>query len=327
MSGHRRFPSNEGWDSRRMFVQSDSHRRHDRRPTVHSRWAQRHFNDRPALVNDMNRNSYDGLADFDDDEDEDLPHLAARTMRRHLLRDHLRRTPDPLDAGRHNLILVLLPAIQVRVGGEELLESSRFTVHRDTLHGFLPRAMDAVRRGTLDLDTFFQPDFIDPHPKHMLYRALRFIFEHIESPARTRSVDMFSEARRQIEQEPDRFLTVQRWAATVHAMCIVLDNDGGLGCSGQLLCPILRFAEILFLDVHDLLGWRPTTILFEALCCIFSDTNPDHLDVLRRILGRFDPEVQEDVMRIMRRAVSEGGIERNMQRVYRALRSRRMLVD
>ncbi|GKU04088.1 hypothetical protein FLAG1_06620 [Fusarium langsethiae] len=131
--------------------------------------------------------------------------------------------------------------------------------------------------------------------------------------------DMFGAAELEIEDDPARDYAVTQWAGMMHALCVVLDNERGLGCSDMLLAEILDFFESLIRDVHDILGWDETTILFEAFAGIFRTGRPDLMRQVCRIWKRFDPEVQDQLLRDMRRALPVEGIDGMAHRMYRAL--------
>ncbi|KAF4966862.1 hypothetical protein FZEAL_10601 [Fusarium zealandicum] len=226
--------------------------------------------------------------------------------------------PSAVHARRRNIIVVLLYEIQPRrqsLGAERC----RFNVDRDTLFTHLPRTRHAVRRGALDLETFFLPQDMEAHPPNLIHRALLFVFRHLEEFSRTGALDMFGAAEQQIQDAPVRAHAVTQWAAMIHAICIVLDNDRGLACSEDLLRHVLEFFEHLIQDVHNLLGWEQTSILFEAFAGILRTRRRDLVDQIRRIWDRFDPEVQEQLLRDMRRALPAEGVDGTAHRMYRAL--------
>ncbi|KAJ4011338.1 hypothetical protein NW752_007125 [Fusarium irregulare] len=130
---------------------------------------------------------------------------------------------------------------------------------------------------------------------------------------------MFGVAELEIEDDPSRDFAVHRWAGMMHALCVVLDNDRGLGCSDMLLAEILDFFETLIRDVHTLGGWDEAAILFEAFAGIFRPTRTDLSHQVRRIWNRFDPEVQDQVLGDMRRALPVEGVDGKAHRMYRAL--------
>ncbi|KAM5354244.1 hypothetical protein ACJ41O_000894 [Fusarium nematophilum] len=221
-------------------------------------------------------------------------------------------------ARRRNSIAVVLYAIRPQGGGFGA-EGNRFILDRDTLFTHLPRTRHSVRRGTLDLESFFMPQDMEAHPQDLIHRALNFIFHHLEGFSRTGVLDMFGAAEQQIEDDPARDRAVNCWAAKMHAICVVLDNERGLGCSEDLQGHVLDFFEILIQDVHHLLGWYQTTILFEAFAGVFHTERRDLVGQVRRIWGRFDPEVQEQLLRDMKRALPVEGIGGMAHRMYRAL--------
>ncbi|KAM0343440.1 hypothetical protein ACHAPU_008621 [Fusarium lateritium] len=261
------------------------------------------------MANDM-PNAIDGLADIG----QDVPFAE---FREESLRE-VRQRPRQATDGRQNNIIVHLYDLEAR-GGRFGQAGERFSVDRGILFEFLPRTRHAVRRGTLMLESFFLPVDMDPHPPSMIHRALHFLFHHLQEYSRTGIRDMFGAAVQEIEQDPVRDRAVNRWAATMHALCVVLDNERGLGCAGDLLAEILDFFEILIRDVHDLMGWEGTAILFEAFAGIFRTGQGDLVRQVRRIWNRFDPEVQEQLLGDMRRALPVEGIDGMAHRMYRTL--------
>ncbi|KAF5666333.1 sodium glutamate symporter [Fusarium heterosporum] len=217
------------------------------------------------------------------------------------------------DERQNNIIVHLYD--REACGGRFGQAGERFSVDRSILFEFLPRTRYAVRRGTLMLESFFLPVDMDPHPPSMIHRALHFLFHHLQEYSRTGTRDMFGAAVQEIEQDPVRDRAVNRWAATMHALCVVLDNERGLGCARDLLAEILDFFEILIRDVHDLLGWEGTAILFEAFAGIFRTGQGDLVRQVRRIWNRFDPEVQEQLLGDMRRALPVEGIDGMAHRI------------
>ncbi|KAJ4319560.1 hypothetical protein N0V84_006290 [Fusarium piperis] len=230
-------------------------------------------------------------------------------------------TANPMPAPpapRRTMLVVVLYEIQPQ-DGQFGAEGRRFHLDQDTLFTLLPRTRFAVRRGALDLRSFFLPEDMEPHPPSIIHRALHFLFSHLEEHSRTGTLDMFGTAEQQIEQGSVRTSVVKRWAAMVHALCIVLNNDSGLGCSEGLLGHVLNFFELLIQDIHNLIGWDETTILFEAFAGVFRTERRDLTSQLNRIWDRFDPEVQEQLLRDMRRALPAEGIDGMAHRMYRAL--------
>ncbi|KAL2682962.1 hypothetical protein Neosp_007423 [[Neocosmospora] mangrovei] len=221
-------------------------------------------------------------------------------------------------APRRTMLVVVLYEIPPQ-NGQIGAEGRRFHMDRDTLFTLLPRTRFAVRRGALDLRSFFLPEDMEPHPPSIIHRALHFLFSHLEEHSRTGTLDMFGTAEQQIEHGPVRISVVKRWAAMVYALCVILNNDNGLGCSGALLGHILNFFELLIQDIHNLVGWDETTILFEAFAGVFRTERRDLTSQLNRIWDRFDPEVQEQLLRDMRRALPAEGIDGMAHRMYRAL--------
>ncbi|KAH6989292.1 hypothetical protein BKA56DRAFT_251944 [Ilyonectria sp. MPI-CAGE-AT-0026] len=203
--------------------------------------------------------------------------------------------------------------------GDRFTNHGTFTINRDLLFAHFPRAQDAARRGILDLDLFVRRAVADGHPERIIRWVLRFIFGHMERLSRTGHLDMFGAAEQQIEDALDRAPTVALWAARTHAMCVVLDQDRGLGCSDELLSRIMTFLEDLFQDVHNLLGCWQTGVLFEAFTGVFRATRWDLVEQLHRLWNRFDIDVQEHLMCGMMLAVRSSIVEGGAHRVYRAL--------
>lgn len=215
---------------------------------------------------------------------------------------------------------MIVATLSDEFGGGRPVNQGRYSIDRELLFTYLPRSRDAVRRGILDLDPIVAPTIVAEHPEFMIRCAIRFIFGHLERFSRTGDMDMFGAAQQQIEDELDRRGIVREWASTMHAVCIVLDNDRGLGCSDELLGHIMGFLEILFQDVHNLFGGWQTTVLFEAFAGTFRGTRRDLVEQLHRIWARFDPDVQDELLRSMRLALPSEGFEGAAQRMYRALR-------
>ncbi|KPM37638.1 hypothetical protein AK830_g8938 [Neonectria ditissima] len=218
---------------------------------------------------------------------------------------------------RQNIVVVSLPN---EFGGARPVSQGRYSVDRDLLFEYLPRTRNAVRQSILHLDLLLSPDMLEDHPEHMIRCAARFIFGHLERLSRVGDMDMFGAAVQQIEDDYDRRGTVREWAATMHAVCIVLNNDTGLGCSDDLLGHIMGFLEILFREVHDLIGAWQTAVLFQVFGGIFRGTRREYAEQLRRIYSRFDPDIQDELLRDMRLALPNEGFEGTAQRMYRALR-------
>lgn len=209
--------------------------------------------------------------------------------------------------------------ISLGMSGDRFTNQGAFNINRDLLFAHFPRAQDTTRRGILDLDPFVRRAVTDRHPERIIRWVLRFIFGHMERLSRTGHLDMFGAAERQIEDAFDRAATVALWASRTHAMCVVLDQDRGLGCSDELLSQIMTFLEDLFQDVHNLLGRWQTRVLFEAFTRVFQATRRDLVEQLHRLWNRLDIDVQEQLMRGMRLAVWRGDVEGGAQRVNRAL--------
>ncbi|KAH6952657.1 hypothetical protein DER45DRAFT_573801 [Fusarium avenaceum] len=274
-----------------------------------------------SMVNDMPF-TINGLAEIGPDIPfADFRDLNDRTPREGRQRRPLslepyvaRRDPD----GRQNHIIVHLYDLEAR-GGRFGQAGERFSVDRNILFEFLPRTRHAVRRGTLMLESFFLPVDLDPHPPYMIHRALHLLFHHLQEYSRTGRLDMFGAAVQEIDHDPVRDRAVNRWAAIMHALCVVLDNERGLGCAEDLLAEMLDFFEFLIRDVHDLLGWEGTTILFEAFAGVFRTAQGDLVRQIRRIWSQFDPEVQEQLLGDMRRALPVEGIDGMAHRMYRTL--------
>ncbi|KAG8673339.1 hypothetical protein FPOAC1_006651 [Fusarium poae] len=219
---------------------------------------------------------------------------------------------------RQDNIIVQLYDLEAQ-GGRFGQVGGRFSIDQNLLFALLPRTRNAVRRGTLMLGSFFVPQDMALHPPHIIHQALHFLFRHLQDFSRTGVIDMFGAAELEIEDDPARDYAVIRWAGMMHALCVVLDNERGLGCSDMLLADILDFFEGLIWDVHNILGWDETTILFEAFAGIFRTGRPDLTRQVCRIWERFDPEVQDQLLRDMRRALPIEGIDGMAHRMYRAL--------
>ncbi|KAJ4257548.1 hypothetical protein NW762_008672 [Fusarium torreyae] len=264
--------------------------------------------------------AFDGIAETEDDYSiTDRGSLFNSTLGSQPAQRPFNSAPYPPRApnGRRNIVVQLYD-LEPRAGrfGQA---GERFSVDRETLFALLPRTRYAVRRGTLMLDSFFLPEDMDPHPPQMIHRALHFVFHHFQEYTRIGVLDMFGAAAQEIEDDPVRDRAVRRWAAMMHALCVVLDNERGLGCSEDLLYGILAFFESFVRDVHDLLGWNETMILFEAFAGIFRTERRTLVLQIRRIWNRFDPEVQEQLLRDMRRALPAEGIDGMAHRMYRTL--------
>jgi hypothetical protein len=219
---------------------------------------------------------------------------------------------------RQDNIIVHLYDLEAQ-GGRFGQAGERFSIDQNILFTFLPRTRNAVRRGTLMLESFFMPQDMAAHPPHIIHQALHFLFRHLQDFSRTGAIDMFGAAELEIEDDPVRDYAVTRWAGMMHALCVVLDNERGLGCSDVLLAEILDFFEGLIRYVHNILGWDETTILFEAFAGIFRTERPDLMRQVCRIWDRFDPEVQDQLLRDMRRALPVEGIDGMAHRMYRTL--------
>ncbi|KAK7415157.1 hypothetical protein QQX98_006101 [Neonectria punicea] len=218
---------------------------------------------------------------------------------------------------RRNMVVVTLSN---EFGGTRPVNQGRYSVDRELLFTYLPRSQHSVRRGILNLDHLVTPPELEECPEYLIRSAIRFIFSHLERLSRTGNMDMFGAAEQQMEDELDRPGIVREWASTMHAVCTVLSNDGSLGCSHELLGHIMGFLEIIFQDVQNLMGWWETSVLFQAFADIFRATRRDLVEQLHRIWARFDPEVQDELLRSMRLAMPAEGFEGSAQRMIRALR-------
>ncbi|KAH7173547.1 uncharacterized protein B0J16DRAFT_350378 [Fusarium flagelliforme] len=219
---------------------------------------------------------------------------------------------------RQNNIVVQLYDLEAP-GGRFGQAGERFSINQNVLFTSLPRTRNAVRRGTLQLGSFFIPQDMAAHPPHIIHQALYFLFRHLQDYSRTGVIDMFGAAELEIEDDPSRDFAVNRWAGMMHALCVILDNERGLGCSDMLLAEILDFFESLIRDVHNLVGWDEAAILFEAFAGIFRTTRTGLRRQVRRIWNRFDPEVQEQLLGDMRRALPVEGVDGKAHRMYRTL--------
>ncbi|KAI8717497.1 hypothetical protein NCS52_00825700 [Fusarium sp. LHS14.1] len=222
----------------------------------------------------------------------------------------------PAPTPRRTMIVVVLYEIPPQ-NGQVGAEGRRFHLDRDNLFTLLPRTRFAVRRGALDLRSFFLPEDMEPHPPSIIHRALHFLFSHLEEHSRTGTLDMFGTAEQQIEHGSVRTSVVKRWAAMVQSRAKSLEWPHG----NPAFCErhILNFFELLIQDIHNLIGWDETTILFEAFAGVFRTERRDLTSQLNRIWDRFDPEVQEQLLRDMRRALPAEGIDGMAHRMYRAL--------
>lgn len=265
---------------------------------------------RPASPNTINNTHFDGLADVDDDDPPSRwvatwPSITRAPLPTYSAPSPRYSAPSPrYSAPTDDRISVILPFKRAEVLGPRSI-----TVRRDALREYLPRAPDPVR-GTLDLTSYFSPGLTTRIAEDLLYHASQFIFEHLGNPRGVR--DMFQIALGQLATRPS---TVEWWASIVHAMCVLLDNDTGLGCSEGLLYLILDFEETLFRHVRYSLGLGATIDLFEQLGRVFRGENPTHLHILRTIWTGFDSNVRGALMEMMEGASTEI----NMQRIYHAL--------
>ncbi|CAM1510970.1 Fc.00g084830.m01.CDS01 [Cosmosporella sp. VM-42] len=229
----------------------------------------------------------------------------------------LRPATETIFLRRRDVVEIHLPPKDLLVGDERTSEANRFSIPRNVLSALMPRAGAGVRRGQLDLETFFDRDILEDNPPHMLHRALQFIFRHLEEYSRTGELTIFSAAAQQIEDDPNRFTTVRYWGITMYALFVVLDNERGLGCSDLLLGPILGFLEMLFPDIQNLLGHPPVVVLFEAFTNIFQVTCRRDVDSVHRIWEGFDPEIQDELLWHLRPRRIVGD---NVQHMYDAIR-------
>ncbi|KAF4447095.1 hypothetical protein F53441_9326 [Fusarium austroafricanum] len=247
-----------------------------------------------------------GLADIDyDDAFEDLD---ADLRRRPRFNTEPNRDPN----GRQNNIIVHND-IGFRLARE------RFGVDQDVLFDLLPRTRDAPRRGILSLREFFVPPYVRHAPVQLIHWALGFVFRHLSEYSRTGTMDMFGAAVQDIQEDPIRHRAIDLWTARMHALCVVLNNGRGLGCSEGLLSEIIDFFEFIIRDVQNLLGWNETAKLFESFAGIVRTDQRDLVHQIRRIWNRFDPEVQEQVREDMRRALPVEDIDGMAHRMYRTL--------
>ncbi|KAF7546002.1 hypothetical protein G7Z17_g8744 [Cylindrodendrum hubeiense] len=228
------------------------------------------------------------------------------------------RQGDPLLAPARDRNLV---AVHLRNGIDEgrVVNQNTFILDRGLLFAFLPRARDAVQRGILDLDAFVRQAVADEHPERLIRWALRFVFGHLERLHLVGEMDMFGAAEQQVLNSLYPITKVEEWGECMHAVCVVLDQDRSLGCSNELLGFVMGFMEILLPYVQNLLGPRPTRVLFEAFAGVFRGTRRDMVEHLHRIWDNFDPEIQEDLMRGMRIALPRENYEGRAHRIYLAL--------
>ncbi|KAH7171424.1 hypothetical protein EDB81DRAFT_778440 [Dactylonectria macrodidyma] len=228
--------------------------------------------------------------------------------------------PEFAPARRPNLVVVILP----RAISDPTQDQVAFNIKRDLLFAYLPEAQNEVRRGVLELGALVQTAVADEHPEHMMRWALRFILGHIERLSRTGDMDMFGDAEHLIDESLDRVSAVRTWASCMHGVCVVLEDERGLGCSDELLSHIMAFLEGLFQDVQNLLGRWQTSVLFEAFAGTFRTTRVDLVEQLYRIWDRFDPDVQDDIMHGIRAELVRDSAEGRAHRMYRTLQQRAM---
>ncbi|KAF5631544.1 uncharacterized protein FTJAE_7876 [Fusarium tjaetaba] len=223
-----------------------------------------------------------------------------------------RRRPPfvPGPGGRQSIIIVHSRVGQLR---------RRYSVDQEVLFNLLPRVRGATRRGALELSTFFREPYLENHPEDLMNWALDFVFQHLSEFTRLEAMDMFSVAVQDIENDPVRGRAVNEWAAQMHALCIVLSNGRGLGCSEDLFGRILDFFEFLIQEVHNILGWNQVAVLFEAFANIARTRRGDQVQQIRRIWNRFDPEVQQQILSDIRRALPVEGMDEMAHRMYRIL--------
>ncbi|KAG5806143.1 hypothetical protein H9Q74_009504 [Fusarium xylarioides] len=203
-----------------------------------------------------------------------------------------RRWPPfvPGPGGRQNIIIVHSRVGQLR---------RRYSVDQEVLFNLLPRVRDAEQ--------------------DLMNWALDFVFQHLSEFTSIEAMDMFGVAMQDIENDTVRGRAVNEWAAQMHALCIVLSNDQGLGCSEDLLGRILDFFEFLIQEVHNILGWNQAAVLFEAFANIVRTHRGDQVQQIRRIWNRFDPEVQQQILADIRSALPVEGLDDMAHRMYRTL--------
>ncbi|KAF9773856.1 hypothetical protein IL306_008226 [Fusarium sp. DS 682] len=256
---------------------------------------------------DDRRRAINGLAEIDYDEiweDDEPDNIAPR--RRPPFNPASYRGPG----GRQNSIIVHSLVGQRR---------ATYIVDRDVLLTLLPRARERLRHGALVLSSFFHEPYLQGNREDLVNWALDFLFQYLSEYLRTEAINMLGAAMQDIEYDPIRIGAINDWAARMNALCVVLNNDEGLGCSEDLLGEILDFFEFLIHEVHNLLGWDEVAHLFEAFAGIVRTNQRNQVDQIRRIWNQFDPEVQAQVLGDMRRALPVEDIDGKAHRMYRTL--------
>ncbi|KAH7213943.1 hypothetical protein BKA60DRAFT_573262 [Fusarium oxysporum] len=276
---------------------------HYQRHQLYPRRSRAQIPQRINMAGDRRRHLI-GIAEIDYGDDfEDLgePHDMA-----------FRRRPPfvPGPGGRQNIIIVHSRVGQLR---------RRYSVDQEVLFNLLPRVQEAPRRGALVLSTYFREPYLENHPEDLMNWALDFVFQHLSEFTSIEAMEMFGVAMQDIESDPVRGRAVNEWAAQMHALCIVLSNDQGLGCSEDLLGRILDFFEFLIQEVHNILGWNQAAVLFEAFANIVRTNRGDQVQQIRRIWNQFDPEVQQQILADIRSALPVEGMDDMAHRMYRTL--------
>ncbi|KAI5457100.1 hypothetical protein BGZ63DRAFT_428527 [Mariannaea sp. PMI_226] len=217
--------------------------------------------------------------------------------------------------------------------GDSFRPRAWYKVDRSLILDLLPRLRHDIRhmgpQSLLDLDYFFPRAVTQNVPSSILYDAFRYVFAHLEEHSSTGFLNMFELAERQLDTNSNRSReAIRDWGALMHAVCVMLDSQNGLGCSPVLLRHIMDFLEKLFPRVHHILGDEHTMVLFYAFMGIFEYSGGAYQrEQLERIWNGFNAGVQTQLLRDMRDAMNVEcpGTRERMRRLYGILTSGRLV--
>lgn len=156
---------------------------------------------------------------------------------------------------------------------------------------FLPNTRRAMRDGILDLDRFFPIDVLRSSPIDEIREACIFIFDFINGWAtrgRRDFTDLFDDAILSISRARDQRRAAVEAALRLLSLCVVLHRANGLGCDGQLLDGVGRFADNLFNDWGAYLGIEHQAAVFSAFLGIYVSTSRELRWTMQSIWSKMD---------------------------------------
>ncbi|KAH6889228.1 hypothetical protein B0T10DRAFT_606575 [Thelonectria olida] len=209
------------------------------------------------------------------------------------------------------MVAVVISRGQVRGNSPTTSSQVWFKVDGALLRKLLPRTCNLINSSSrfmsiLHLDRFLSQDSSQGISKPRLYDAFCFLFGHLEEHSRLRDLKMFELAERLLDKYPSMDSSEDTraaldWGDLMCALCALLHNQTGLGCSPELLILIANFLEKLFRILRHRLGGHhegPMAHLFDAFTGIFGDERSmaPQMGQIRRIWAGFDVRVRELVM-------------------------------